>query len=56
MKIGNLLINKHLFLAPMAGVTDKHFRILCKEMSILCNKMRMLCKKYVFYVKHVYVM
>ena len=33
MKIGNLLINKPLFLAPMAGVTDQPFRILCKEMG-----------------------
>ena len=33
MKIGNILIKKPLFLAPMAGVTDQPFRILCKEMG-----------------------
>lgn len=31
MKIGNVEITGRLFLAPMAGVTDKAFRIICKE-------------------------
>ena len=31
MKIGNLLIKNPIFLAPMAGVTDYPFRVLCKE-------------------------
>ena len=31
MKIGNLLLENNIFLAPMAGVTDLPFRILCKE-------------------------
>ena len=31
MKIGNLKITNPVFLAPMAGVTDYSFRILCKE-------------------------
>ncbi|MCD7777057.1 MAG: tRNA dihydrouridine synthase DusB [Clostridiales bacterium] len=31
MKIGNLEINGNVFLAPMAGVTDKVFRQLCRE-------------------------
>ena len=30
-KIGNLLIDNNLILAPMAGVTDLPFRLLCKE-------------------------
>ena len=31
MKIGNLSIKTPIFLAPMAGVTDFPFRVLCKE-------------------------
>jgi tRNA-dihydrouridine synthase B len=33
MKIGNLKIKNNIFLAPMAGVTDISFRILCKNMG-----------------------
>ena len=31
MKIGNVLLDNNIFLAPMAGVTDTPFRILCRE-------------------------
>lgn len=31
MKIGNLQLENNIFLAPMAGVTDMPFRVLCKE-------------------------
>jgi len=31
MKIGNVELENNVFLAPMAGVTDMPFRILCKE-------------------------
>lgn len=31
MKIGNLQISNNVFLAPMAGVTDMPFRLICKE-------------------------
>jgi tRNA-dihydrouridine synthase B len=31
MKIGNVDLKNNIFLAPMAGVTDMPFRILCKE-------------------------
>ena len=31
MKIGSLSIKNNLFLAPMAGVTDRPFRMLCKK-------------------------
>ena len=33
MQIGNLDIINPLFLAPMAGITDHPFRILCREMG-----------------------
>ena len=31
MKIGNINIKYPLFLAPMSGVTDQPFRIICKK-------------------------
>jgi nifR3 family TIM-barrel protein len=31
MKIGNVELKNNIFLAPMAGVTDLPFRLLCKE-------------------------
>ena len=33
MKIGNLHISNPVFLAPMAGITDHPFRIICREMG-----------------------
>lgn len=33
MKIGNIELENNIFLAPMAGVTDKAFRIICREMG-----------------------
>lgn len=33
MKIGNLELENNVFLAPMAGVTDLPFRLICKEMG-----------------------
>ena len=31
MKIGNLTLENSVFLAPMAGVTDLPFRVMCKR-------------------------
>ena len=33
MKIGSTELENNVFLAPMAGVTDKVFRTLCREMG-----------------------
>lgn len=33
LKIGNVELNNNIFLAPMAGITDKAFRIICREKS-----------------------
>ncbi len=33
MQIGNVKLDNPVFLAPMAGVTDKPFRIICKQMG-----------------------
>ena len=41
MKIGNVTIDNPYILAPMAGVTDLHFRLLCKEQGagLVCMEM-----------------
>lgn len=41
MKIGNLNLENEVFLAPMAGVTDLPFRLICKEhgSGLLCTEM-----------------
>ena len=33
MKIGSINIKNPLFLAPMAGITDHPFRIICRQMG-----------------------
>lgn len=33
MKIGNVELENNIFLAPMAGITDLPFRLICKEMG-----------------------
>ena len=35
LKIGNVEMQNPLVLAPMAGVTDLPFRVLCKELSLI---------------------
>ena len=41
IKIGNVEINNNVFLAPMAGITDKAFRRICKEYGagLVCTEM-----------------
>lgn len=34
MKIANLELENNIFLAPMAGVTDRSFRVICKQMGV----------------------
>ena len=33
MKIDNIILENPVFLAPMAGITDLPFRLICKEMG-----------------------
>ncbi len=41
LKIGNVVLENNIILAPMAGVTDLPFRLICKEQGagLLCMEM-----------------
>ncbi len=41
LTIGNVTLENNVFLAPMAGVTDLPFRLLCKEQGcgMMCTEM-----------------
>lgn len=49
LNIGNVTLKNNIILAPMAGVTDLPFRLLCKEQGagLLC--MEMVSAKAIFY-------
>jgi nifR3 family TIM-barrel protein len=49
MKIGNVLLDNNVFLAPMAGVTDMPFRVLCKEMGCGLLYTEMISAKGIYY-------
>lgn len=49
MKIGNIEIKNNVFLAPMAGVTDLAYRILCKEMGAGLVVSEMVSSKGMYY-------
>lgn len=49
MKIGELVFNNNVFLAPMAGVTDISFRGLCKEMGCGLVYTEMVSAKALYY-------
>ena len=49
MKIGNVEIKNNIVLAPMAGVTDLSFRLLCKEMGCGLLYTEMVSAKAILY-------
>lgn len=49
MKIGNVEVNNNVFLAPMAGITDMAFRVLCKEFGAGMTCTEMVSAKGLFY-------
>lgn len=49
MKIGSMVFDNNVFLAPMAGVTDKPFRILCREMGCGFVYTEMVSSKGLYY-------
>jgi len=49
MRIGSVIFINNVFLAPMAGVTDKPFRIICKEMGCGFAYTEMVSSKGLYY-------
>lgn len=49
LKIGNVVLENNVILAPMAGVTDLPFRLLCKEQGAGLICMEMVSAKAVHY-------
>lgn len=49
MKIGDVTLKNNIFLAPMAGITDKTFRIICKEMGAGLVFSEMVSSKGLYY-------
>lgn len=49
MKIKNVEIKNNLFLAPMAGITDKAFRTLCKSFGVGLTYTEMVSVKGLYY-------
>ena len=49
MKIGNVELDNKIFLAPMAGVTDLPFRLLCREMGCGLMYTEMVSAKAILY-------
>ncbi len=49
LKIGDVQLDNPLILAPMAGVTDLPFRLLCREMGAALVCMEMVSAKAIYY-------
>ena len=49
MKIKNVEIKNNLFLAPMAGITDKAFRCMCKKFGVGLTYTEMVSVKGLYY-------
>ena len=49
MRIGNVILDNNVALAPMAGVTDLSFRLLCKEQGCGCVVSEMVSAKAILY-------
>lgn len=49
MKIGNVILDNNIFLAPMAGVTDLPFRLICKKFGAGLVYSEMVSSKAIHY-------
>lgn len=49
LRIGNTILDNNVILAPMAGVTDLPFRLLCREQGAGCVVTEMVSAKAILY-------
>lgn len=49
MKIGDIVLENNIFLAPMAGVTDSSYRIICRRMGAGLVTTEMISAKGLYY-------
>ena len=49
LKIGNVELENNILLAPMAGITDLPFRLICKEFGPGLVTTEMVSSKALFY-------
>ena len=49
LRIGNTVLENNVILAPMAGVTDQPFRVLCREQGAGCVVTEMVSAKAILY-------
>lgn len=49
MKIGNIVLDNNVILAPMAGITDLPYRLLCKEQGCSLVYTEMVSAKAIYY-------
>ncbi|MCH5342778.1 MAG: tRNA dihydrouridine synthase DusB [Acetatifactor sp.] len=49
LQIGNVMLDNNVILAPMAGVTDLPFRLLCRELGAGMVCMEMVSAKAIYY-------
>ncbi|MCR4610534.1 MAG: tRNA-dihydrouridine synthase, partial [Lachnospiraceae bacterium] len=49
LKIGDVQLNNNVILAPMAGVSDLPFRVLCSEMGVGMTCTEMISAKAIMY-------
>ena len=49
LQIGNVNLQNNVILAPMAGVTDLPFRLLCREQGVGLLCMEMVSAKAIYY-------
>lgn len=52
LTIGNVVLDNNVVLAPMAGVTDLPFRLLCREQGAGLICMEMVSAKAIYYKKN----